>query len=38
VLLPAGFTLNQLKVHRTWALAGDWEKISFKVLVGFGMG
>ncbi|MDG1113197.1 MAG: hypothetical protein P8N63_05430, partial [Pseudomonadales bacterium] len=38
VLLPAGFTLNQLKVLRMWALAGAWKKISLQGLAGFSTG
>ena len=35
VLLSAGFTLNQTRVHRMWELEGNLEKTSFRVLAGF---
>ena len=38
VLLSAGFTLNQTRVHRMWELEGNLEKTSFRVLAGFSAG
>lgn len=38
VLLSAGFTLNQARVHRMWELEDNLEKTSFKVQVGFSAG
>ncbi len=38
VLLSAGFTLNQGRVHRMWELEENLEKTSFKVMGGFSGG
>ena len=38
VLLSAGFTLNQARVHRMWELEGNLDKTSFRVMGGFSSG
>ena len=38
VLLSAGFTLNQGRVHRMWELEENLGKTSFKVMGGFSGG
>ena len=35
VLMPAGFTLTQTRIHRMWELEGNLEKTSFKVVGGW---
>lgn len=38
VLLSAGFTLNEARVHRMWELENNLEKTSFRVIGGWTMG
>lgn len=38
VLLSAGFTLNEARVHRMWELEKNLEKTSFRVVGGWNMG
>ena len=35
VLMPAGFTLTQSRIHRMWELEGNLEKTNFKVVGGW---
>ena len=35
VLMPAGFTLTQTRIHRMWELEANLEKTSFRVLGGW---